>query len=58
MVILSRNVPDTRLLSQGKTRAAALQNIQEAIELCLENRASEGWELPENYEILQLSIGV
>jgi predicted RNase H-like HicB family nuclease len=33
-------------ISQGRTRDEALQNIREAIELCLENRADEGWELP------------
>lgn len=29
-------------ISQGRTRAEALQNIREAIELCLENQESEG----------------
>jgi predicted RNase H-like HicB family nuclease len=33
-------------ISQGKTREEALANIQEAIELCLECRADEGWTLP------------
>jgi predicted RNase H-like HicB family nuclease len=33
-------------ISQGRTRDEALENIREAIELCLENRADEGWELP------------
>jgi predicted RNase H-like HicB family nuclease len=44
-------------ISQGKTREEALQNIREAIELCLENRASEGWDLPDDYEIVQVSVG-
>lgn len=44
-------------ISQGRTRDEALQNIREAIELCLENRLSEGWQLPEGYEIVQLSVG-
>lgn len=44
-------------ISQGKTRDEALRNIREAIELCLENRLNEGWELPEGYEIVQLSFG-
>ena len=44
-------------ISQGKTRDEALRNIREAIELCLENRASEGWQLPKEYEVVQLSIG-
>ena len=45
-------------VSQGKSREEALRNIREAIELCLENRQSEGWELPAGYEIVQLSVGV
>jgi predicted RNase H-like HicB family nuclease len=44
-------------ISQGKTREEALRNIREAIELCLENRASEGWDLPDDYEIVQVSVG-
>jgi predicted RNase H-like HicB family nuclease len=44
-------------ISQGKTRDEALRNIREAIELCLENRLDEGWELPTDYEILRLSFG-
>lgn len=44
-------------ISQGKTREEALRNIREAIELCLENRPSEGWELPDDYEIVQISVG-
>jgi predicted RNase H-like HicB family nuclease len=43
-------------ISQGRTREEALRNIREAIELCLANRASEGWELPEDYEIVQVSV--
>jgi len=34
-------------ISQGKTREEALRNIREAIELCLENRSEEGWQLPD-----------
>ncbi len=44
-------------ISQGKTRDEALRNIREAIELCLENRLNEGWQLPEGYEIVQVSVG-
>ncbi len=33
-------------ISQGKTTKEALANVKEAAELCLENRESEGWELP------------
>jgi predicted RNase H-like HicB family nuclease len=43
-------------ISQGRTRDEALQNIREAIELCLENRADEGWELPAEYEMVRLPI--
>ncbi|MGH7916042.1 MAG: type II toxin-antitoxin system HicB family antitoxin [Candidatus Binataceae bacterium] len=43
-------------ISQGKTRDEALRNIREAIELCLENRLSEGWPLPEGYEIVHLAV--
>jgi len=44
-------------ISQGRTREEALANIREAIELCLENQASEGWPLPSNYELVTLPIG-
>jgi predicted RNase H-like HicB family nuclease len=44
-------------ISQGKTRDEALRNIREVIELCLENRESEGWQLPNDYEIVQMSVG-
>ena len=43
-------------ISQGRTRQEALQNIREAIELCLENRESEGWELPAEYEVVRVSL--
>ncbi len=36
-------------ISQGRTRAEALRNIHEAIELCLEGQAEEGWQLPAEY---------
>jgi predicted RNase H-like HicB family nuclease len=42
--------------SQGRTRDEALRNIRKAIELCLDNRVNEGWELPGD-EIVQLSFG-
>ena len=44
-------------ISQGRTRADALKNIQEAIELCLENRSDEGWSLPAEYEIIRVAVG-
>jgi predicted RNase H-like HicB family nuclease len=43
-------------ISQGRTREEALANIREAIELCLENRESEGWELPAEYEVVRVSL--
>ncbi len=43
-------------ISQGRTREEALRNIREAIELCLENREAEGWQLPGEYEIVRLAI--
>jgi predicted RNase H-like HicB family nuclease len=45
-------------VSQGKTHDEALANIREAIELCLENRDSEGWTLPSDYEIVNVDIDV
>jgi predicted RNase H-like HicB family nuclease len=43
-------------ISQGSTREEALENIREAIELCLENRVKEGWPLPADYEVVRLSV--
>jgi predicted RNase H-like HicB family nuclease len=34
-------------VSQGDTRDETLANIREAIELCLEGQAEEGWTLAE-----------
>jgi predicted RNase H-like HicB family nuclease len=44
-------------ISQGRTREEALSNIREAIELCLENRSEEGWQLPAEYEIVRVAVG-
>jgi predicted RNase H-like HicB family nuclease len=44
-------------ISQGRTREEALQNIREAIELCLENQLDEGWPLPLEYEIVRVAVG-
>jgi predicted RNase H-like HicB family nuclease len=44
-------------ISQGRTREEALQNIREAIELCLENQLDEGWLLPLEYEIVRVAVG-
>ena len=43
-------------ISQGRTRDEALANVREAIELCLESRADEGWPLPAEYEVVDLAI--
>ena len=45
-------------VSQGRTRKEALENIREAIELCLENQESEGWQLPKEYEVTQVTVAV
>lgn len=45
-------------ISQGKDRAEALANIQEAIQLCLETRDDEGatWSLPRGVEVLEVEV--
>jgi predicted RNase H-like HicB family nuclease len=43
-------------ISQGDTRDEALANIREAIELCLENQAAEGWTLPGQIEITKVAV--
>jgi predicted RNase H-like HicB family nuclease len=43
-------------ISQGRTREEALANVQEAIELCLETRAQEGWTLPSEYEVVDVTV--
>ncbi len=43
-------------ISQGKTQAEALQNIQEAIQLCLEVRQEQG--LPLVIESLEIEVPV
>lgn len=42
--------------TQGRTRDEALANIREAIELCLEGRAEEGWSLPPTFEMLNVDV--
>jgi len=42
--------------SQGATREEALANIREAIELTLDCRAAEGWELPGSYELTDVPV--
>jgi predicted RNase H-like HicB family nuclease len=43
-------------ISQGRTRREALRNVREAIELCLESRAEEGWELASHYDVARVKI--
>ena len=43
-------------ISQGRTRAEALESIREAIELCLETGAQERWSLPEAYEVVDVAV--
>jgi predicted RNase H-like HicB family nuclease len=43
-------------ISQGRTRREALRNVREAIELCLESRAEEGWELASHYDLARVKI--
>ena len=43
--------------SQGRTRAEAMDNIREAIELCLESLADNGEPLPEeDVEIIEVAV--
>ncbi len=44
--------------TQGKTRAEALVNIKEVIQLCLENMAEEGTPIPEEYTLEQVEVAV
>jgi predicted RNase H-like HicB family nuclease len=43
-------------MSQGKTQTEALQNIQEAIQLCLEVRREQG--LPLTIESLEVEVPI
>ena len=43
-------------ISQGRTRDEALDNVREAIALCLENREAEGWALPAEYEVVDVTV--
>ena len=43
-------------ISQGKSKDEALVNIREAIALCLETQASEGWTLPTEYQIVDVNV--
>jgi predicted RNase H-like HicB family nuclease len=43
-------------ISQGRTREEALENIREAIELCLESRQDEGWDLPGFCDVERVQV--
>jgi len=43
-------------ISQGRTRTEALRNIREAIEVSLESRDEEGWELPSSYDLARVKV--
>jgi predicted RNase H-like HicB family nuclease len=45
-------------ISQGHTRDEALANIKEAIQLCLETQAEEGWNLPGEYGVVDVQVRV
>ncbi len=45
-------------ISQGRTRDDALQNIREAIALCLETSDQESWTLPEAYEVVDVALAL
>lgn len=43
-------------VSQGRTRDEAIDNVREAIALCLDEREDEGWELPEDVEVAHVEV--
>lgn len=43
-------------ISQGRTRDEAIANIREAIALCLEGQADEGWTLPAEFEVTAIPV--
>jgi predicted RNase H-like HicB family nuclease len=43
-------------VSQGKDQREALDNIREAIELCIETQATEGWTLPPEYQVVDIDV--
>ncbi len=45
-------------ISAGDTRAEALENIKDAIALCLASREEEGWELPVEHSIEHVDVVV
>ena len=43
-------------ITQGRDRAEALANVEEAIALCLESREDEGWDLPSHIEVVPVRV--
>ena len=43
-------------ISQGKPQDEAIANIREAIGLCLETQSQEGWDLPQQYQVIDVTI--
>jgi predicted RNase H-like HicB family nuclease len=54
IVVVAPSLPGC--VSQGRSEEEALANIQEAIELCLEGREEEGWELPATYSLGHVEV--
>ncbi len=44
--------------TQGKTKAEALVNIKEVIQLCLEHMVEEGNPIPEKYILENIEVAV
>jgi predicted RNase H-like HicB family nuclease len=45
-------------ISAGDSREDALQNVRDAIALCLASREEEGWDLPESFSVEQVDVVV
>jgi predicted RNase H-like HicB family nuclease len=43
-------------ISQGKTRAEAIENIKEAIELCIETRREKGWPIFADSDEVEVAV--
>ena len=54
MVFGLLNVPQFQAVSQGKTKDEAIENIKDAIKVCLELRAEKG--LPLTVETRQVEV--
>ncbi|MFH1031811.1 MAG: type II toxin-antitoxin system HicB family antitoxin [Chloroflexota bacterium] len=48
----------TSCFTQGKTKAEALVNIKEVIQLCLEQMAEEGAPVPDKYALEEVEVAV